>query len=98
MEVAATDRLAATLQRIQSSGDQEKGEPGTPEPPSEERSTQDNAGANAGEYPQTFSEIAELIASGKTDGIPNTRDIPLEINPDPPSESTMERPRKPWET
>ena len=39
-----------------------------------------------------------MIATGNTEGIPNMRDIPLKINSEPPSESTMDPPRKPWET
>lgn len=54
--------------------------------------------APVGSYPQSFSAIAEMIATGNTDGIPNMRDIPLKINPEQPSESTMKPPRKPWET
>lgn len=51
-----------------------------------------------GTYPLSFSAITEMIATGKTDEIPNMREIPLQINSEPPSESKMERPRKPWET
>ena len=48
-------------------------------------------------YPSSFSAIVELIATGREDQLTNIRDIPLKINEEPPSESKMERPKKPWE-
>lgn len=58
----------------------------------------EHADDSSGTYSLSFSAITEMIATGKTDKIPNMREIPLQINSEPPSESTMERPRKPWET
>lgn len=49
------------------------------------------------QYPSSFHAIVELIATGQESHIPGIRDIPLKINPAPPSESKMECPKKPWE-
>lgn len=68
--------------------------PAEPAPEAEAEHADDSSGT----YPLSFSAITEMIATGKTDNIPNMREIPLQINSEPPSESTMERPRKPWET
>jgi hypothetical protein len=48
-------------------------------------------------YPASFNSIVELITTGKTDQIPGIRDIPLKINPEPPSAAKLPRPQKPWE-
>ncbi|PWZ03807.1 hypothetical protein BCV70DRAFT_141282, partial [Testicularia cyperi] len=48
-------------------------------------------------YPASFDAIAELIATGKTDQIPGIREIPLQINEQPPSQAVLDRPLKPWE-
>ncbi|AYO41225.1 hypothetical protein DNF11_0275 [Malassezia restricta CBS 7877] len=50
------------------------------------------------QYPPSFHAIVELIATGQESQIPGIRDIPLKINPAPPSESKMECPKKPWES
>lgn len=49
-------------------------------------------------HPPSFDALVELIASGRTDEIEGIRDIPLKINDEPPSESRMDAPKKPWET
>ena len=49
------------------------------------------------QYPPSFHAIVELIATGQESQIPGIRDIPLQINPAPPSESKMVCPKKPWE-
>lgn len=49
------------------------------------------------QYPPSFHAIVELIATGQESRIPGIRNIPLKINPEPPSESKMECPKKPWE-
>lgn len=48
-------------------------------------------------HPPSFDALVEMIASGRTDEIEGIRDIPLRINPEAPSESQMEAPKKPWE-
>ena len=58
----------------------------------------DAAEAPSQKYPSSFHAIVELIATGQESKIPGIRDIPLQINADTPSESRMERPKKPWET
>jgi len=45
----------------------------------------------------TFAELKELIEQGKTDQIPNNRQIPEVINDAPPSASTAPSRKKPWE-
>lgn len=50
------------------------------------------------QYPPSFHAIVKLIATGQESQIPGIRDIPLQINPAPPSESKMECPKKPWES
>lgn len=49
-------------------------------------------------YPASFAAIVELLATGREDQIPGIREIPLKIHDQPPSESTMTRPPKPWES
>ncbi|WFD28445.1 hypothetical protein MNAN1_003456 [Malassezia nana] len=48
-------------------------------------------------YPASFTAIVEMLTTGREDQIPGIREIPLKINEQPPSESKMTRPRKPWE-
>lgn len=48
-------------------------------------------------HPPSFDALVELIASGRADEIEGIRDIPLKINDDPPSESRLDAPKKPWE-
>ncbi|KAH9830617.1 uncharacterized protein C8Q71DRAFT_361185 [Rhodofomes roseus] len=45
----------------------------------------------------SFSELKALIEQGKTDQIPNNRQIPNELNQATPSQSTTGLRRKPWE-
>ncbi|KAF3921397.1 hypothetical protein ABW21_db0200391 [Orbilia brochopaga] len=47
-------------------------------------------------YPTSFAQIVELITSGKP--IPGIREIPNTINAAPPTQSTAQQRRKPWET
>lgn len=60
--------------------------------------TDDSAETPSEQYPSSFHAIVELIATGQEEKIPGIRDIPLQINTEPPSQSQMERPKKPWET
>lgn len=46
-------------------------------------------------YPPTFAELAHLIATGAP--VPGIKDIPDQLAAEPPTESTAERKRKPWE-
>ncbi|KAH9915755.1 uncharacterized protein B0H18DRAFT_885533 [Fomitopsis serialis] len=46
----------------------------------------------------SFAELKALIEQGKTDQIPNNRQIPDELNQAPPSQSTASVLKKPWET
>ncbi|WFD20585.1 hypothetical protein MCAP1_002832 [Malassezia caprae] len=48
-------------------------------------------------YPASFAAIVELLTTGREDEIPGIREIPLKIHDQPPSESKMTCPRKPWE-
>ncbi|EIM87599.1 uncharacterized protein STEHIDRAFT_110774 [Stereum hirsutum FP-91666 SS1] len=45
----------------------------------------------------SFDELRELILHGKTDQIPNNKDIPDKLSDAPPSESMVAPPKKPWE-
>ncbi|ORY04204.1 hypothetical protein K493DRAFT_57368 [Basidiobolus meristosporus CBS 931.73] len=47
------------------------------------------------EYPKSFQEICELIASGKP--IPGIKQIPNKLSEVTPSESTLKPRPKPWE-
>ncbi|KAJ8585261.1 hypothetical protein M405DRAFT_865537 [Rhizopogon salebrosus TDB-379] len=47
--------------------------------------------------PLTFAELKTLIEEGKTDSIPNNKDIPDTLNDAPPSTSVAPVRRKPWE-
>jgi hypothetical protein len=47
------------------------------------------------QYPLSFQEICELIASGKP--VPGIRQIPNRLNDQEPSKSTMKPRPKPWE-
>lgn len=46
-------------------------------------------------YPPTFAGLAHLIATGAP--VPGIKDIPDQLAAEPPTESTAERKRKPWE-
>jgi len=46
-------------------------------------------------YPISFAEIVELITSGKP--VPGIREISNTLNTAPPSQSTTQRRKKPWE-
>ncbi|KZT63208.1 hypothetical protein DAEQUDRAFT_734081 [Daedalea quercina L-15889] len=46
----------------------------------------------------SFAELKALIEQGKTDQIPNNRQIPDELNQASPSQSTTCVRKKPWET
>ncbi|KAJ3563170.1 hypothetical protein NP233_g9111 [Leucocoprinus birnbaumii] len=45
----------------------------------------------------TFSELKELIETGRLDQIPNNKVIPSGLNEVPPSDSTAQSRKKPWE-
>lgn len=45
----------------------------------------------------TFAELKELIESGRLDQIPNNKIIPNDLNEAPPSQSTTQTRKKPWE-
>lgn len=62
----------------------------------QDASTKEDA-SEAQKYPASFNAIVNLIATGQEDKIPGVRNIPLIINQEKPSESKMERPKKPWE-
>ncbi|KAJ6262191.1 hypothetical protein Dda_2996 [Drechslerella dactyloides] len=47
-------------------------------------------------YPISFAQIVELITSGKP--IPGIKEIPNTLNSAPPTQSTAQQRRKPWET
>ncbi|KAK6534318.1 hypothetical protein TWF281_005644 [Arthrobotrys megalospora] len=61
--------------------------------------TDTTAGAAAGDdktpYPTSFAHIVELITSGKP--IPGIREIPNTLNAAPPTQSSVQQRRKPWE-
>ncbi|KAF9484120.1 hypothetical protein BDN70DRAFT_850452 [Pholiota conissans] len=46
----------------------------------------------------SFAELKELIETGNVDKIPNNKIIPEGLNDAPPSESTAQVRKKPWET
>jgi len=69
--------------------------------PSEHQSdanTTATAGLHGAAPPLSFSNIAELIASGKTHLIPNNDIIPDKLSEEKPSESRAPARKKPWET
>ncbi|KAN0065809.1 hypothetical protein ACQY0O_000939 [Thecaphora frezii] len=65
--------------------------------PSNPTETPTVAAAAHDPYPASFDSIVELIATGQTDKIAGIRDIPLQINQQPPTKAAMSRPSKPWE-
>lgn len=71
-----------------------------PPPAAAGGSGQENAAVAEGKndstpYPTSFAEIVELITSGKP--IPGIREIPNTLNAAPPTQSTVQQRRKPWE-
>ncbi|EPS43005.1 hypothetical protein H072_3004 [Dactylellina haptotyla CBS 200.50] len=54
-----------------------------------------SGGDDKSPYPTSFAQIVELITSGKP--IPGIREIPNTINAAPPTQSTLQQRRKPWE-
>lgn len=73
-------------------------EPEEVEKPAAAADTQPEPSADVSQkYPPSFSAIVELIATGQEEKIPGVRDIPLVINEDKPSTTTMPQRKKPWE-
>ncbi|KAK6341024.1 hypothetical protein TWF696_009335 [Orbilia brochopaga] len=96
---------AAPRRRSSPSRDHELGPPLDPTPidsisrvntATDTPTTTTNSSTDGTPYPTSFAQIVELITSGKP--IPGIREIPNTLNAAPPTQSTAQQRRKPWET